>query len=914
MRRVFRIPFSARVEREVDDELVFHLEMRTQRLVASGMTPDAARREALRQFGDVTRVRRDCVTMDEQRERATRRAFKMAEFQQDLVYALRTLRRNVGFTAIVVFALALGIGANTAIFTLINAVMVRSIPVADPESLVAIGNPVRVSSLSQGGPRTDLLSYPLYKDVRDRNHVFSGMLATGRTGRLDVRIDDGAGTSALEHPRGRFVSGNYFSVLGIKPVVGRAFTDADDRVPGDAPIAAISHGYWTRRFHNDRSVIGRQVVVSGSKFTIVGVMPRNFTGEIVGAETDVWLPLSMQHVVQPNQRMLDDRLSSFLLALGRLKPGVTTEQARQEVTTLMRESIVANAVGSSAKDFLASSPQYFVSDGSRGFSRVRNTFQAPLFTLMIGVALLLGIICANVANLLLARSLARGREMAVRLALGANRARLVRQLLTEGLILAALGAATGLLVAWWGSRGLVVLGGGSAALDLGMDAWVLAFTLAVCCASVLLFGLVPALRASRVDLATTMRANAYSVSGGALGHRGQRAPLGRLLIAAQVALSVVLLVGAGMLVRSLRHVENIDVGMDRDHLVILDVDAQARGYVGPRMGSLVHSLRDRLSAIPGVAAVAYSMNGIFSGSESQTTVQVAGFSPRTPNDSVISLDEVAPGYIGAIGGRMIEGRDIAASDEGNLARVAVVNDALAKFYFPSQSAVGRFISISDSVAIQIIGVAADTRDRQLNGAPARRAYFPFVHRDTMIGLPATVHFEIRTRGEPTAVVQAIRAAVVAVDQSLPIEGVDPVRTLMRQSIAAERLVARLATGFGALALLLAAIGLYGVMTYAITRRTGEIGLRVALGAARGDVIGLVLADALRVVAVGVVVGLPLAIATARLLKSQLHGVEMVDPLSIAGAIVVLSASAVVAVLLPALRASRVSPIVALRAE
>jgi len=917
MRRVFRIPFArAHIGREVDDELSFHLEMRAQRLIAAGWTSDAARQQALRQFGDLDAVRQDCVIMDEQRERAMQRANVMGELQQDISYALRTLRRNFGFTAVIVGALALGIGANTAIFTLIDAVLVRSLPVSHPEQLVAIGDPTRVGSMSSGSPRTDILSYPLFRDLRDQNHVFSGVLASGRTDRLDLRIDGGSGD--FEHPRGRFVSGNYFSLLGVGAFAGRTFDASADASPGASPIATISYGYWTRRFHNDPSAIGRTVLVNGIKITIVGVTPPSFSGEIVGSSTDVWLPVSMHDALRPNQKALDDRLTSWLLVLGRLQSGVTLAHATQEVSALLKQNIVANAGPQVAKSFLDRGPKYYVSSGTKGFSRVRDTFQAPLLTLMIGVGLLLCIICANVANLLLARAIARGREMAVRLALGAGRARLVRQLLTESAVLAVLSAGVGLLVAWWGSRALlaIVSDGSPVSLNLGTDVAVLAFTLAVSGLAVALFGVVPALRASRVDLATAMRGQSPSVAGSASGLRGERLPLAKLLIAGQVALSVVLVIGAAMLVRSLRNVQAVDVGMDRDHLVLVDLDIGSRGYHGDRLANVVHAMRDRIASVPGVAAVTFSENGIFSGTESATTLEVPGFTARTPDDTTIAYDVVGPHYAAAIGAKLIGGRDLAASDEPTLPRVALVNQTLATFYFPGQNVVGKYLHFNDSIAVQIVGVLADTRDHDLEGKPVRRAYFSYIHADDPqnLGAPGSLRFEVRTTGDPSAVVQRIRRAVLSVDPSLPIDGVDPLRTLMRQSIREERLVARLASAFGAFALLLAAIGLYGVMTYAITRRTGEIGLRVALGAQRVDVVRMVLFDALRLVALGLIVGLPVAVMSMRFLRTQLHGVDIADPISIGVAVGVLVSSAVVAVMLPAMRASRVSPIVALRAE
>ena len=398
--------------------------------------------------------------------------------------------------------------------------------------------------------------------------------------------------------------------------------------------------------------------------------------------------------------------------------------------------------------------------------------------------------------------------------------------------------------------------------------------------------------------------------------RGERLPLAKLLIAGQVALSVVVVIGAAMLVRSLRNVQATDVGMDRDHLVLVDLDVGSRGYHGDRLRNLVHAMRDRVAAVPGVSAVTFSENGIFSGTESRTSLEIPGFTPRTSEDTIAAYDQVGPNYATAIGAKLIAGRDLASSDEPMLPRVALVNQSFAKFYFPGQNAVGKYLHFNDSVAVEIVGILADTRDHDLEGQPDRRLYFPYVHADDPknLGEPGSLRLEVRTVGDPSAVVQRIRRAVVSVDPSLPIDGVDPLPTLMRFSIREERLVARLASAFGAFALLLAAIGLYGVMTYAITRRTGEIGLRVALGAQRSDVVRMVLFDALRLVAFGLMIGLPVALLSTRLLRTQLHGVDSADPVSIVVAIGVLVSSAVVAVVLPALRASRVSPIVALRAE
>lgn len=916
MRRVFRIPFlRGRIDREIEDELAFHLETRTRKLIDSGWSPDDARREAIRQFGDLAAVRASCAELDQQRDRAMIRANVISELRQDTAFAMRTLRRNAGFTSLIVIALAVGIGANTAIFTLVDAVLVSRLPVKNPDALVAIGNPARVGGISTGFPQTNLISYPLYKDLRDRNKLFSGLLASGRSDRLDVRVDSRG--EELEHPRGRFVSGNYFSVLGARAMLGRTFDASVDDTRGASPVITISYAYWTRRFHNDPSIVGRQIGVNGMKMTIIGVTDPGFTGEIVGISNDIWLPISMVDALRPNARRLDDRQFNWLLLLGRLEPGATLAQAEREIPTLMQQSIVAGSPPVTAKAFLEGKPQYFVSSGMKGFSRIRELFRAPLVTLMIGVALILAIICANVANLLLARAIARGRELSVRLALGAGRGRLVRQLLTESAVLAGLGAGVGLVVAWWSSRGLVALAadGATFAVNTSLRPSVLAFTAGISAGAVLLFGLVPALRASRLDLASSIRAGSPSLHASARGSR--RFPLGTALIASQVALSVVLLVGAGILVRSLRSLELQDVGVDRQHLIVVDLDITTPGYRGARLGSLAHALRDRIAAIPGVASVTYSENGLFSGTENGTTIEVPGFTAREIADTSVGYDNVGPGYAHTLGARIIDGRDIAASDEGKPPRIALVNESFAKFFYPGQRALGKYFHVNDSIAVQIVGVIGDIHDHDLTSQIPRRMYLPFAHTDSQPGQlypPYTMRLEVSAARDPVSLVQPIRAAVHAVDPQLPISGIDPLVTLMAQSIAQQRLLTQLATGYGVLALLLAAIGLYGVMTYSISRRTSEIGLRVALGAERGRIVRMILRDSLRLVATGLVIGIPLALGATRLLEAQLHGVKPDDPYSLGAAVLVLLAVAILAALLPAMRAANVAPIVALHAD
>lgn len=911
MRRVFRwvgvLGGRVRIARELDDELAFHLEMRTRQLAAAGMSADEARREALRQFGDVSGVRAQCLTLDEERERDARRADLLGDLWRDATYAARTLRRSVGFTLAVVAMLSLGIGANVAIFSLVEAVMLRHLPVSHPEELIAVGDPARTASMSNGDrPRGDLLSWKSYLAMRDSVPFLRGLVATGVAPRLDIRAGEG---SEVEHARGRMVSANYFRVLGVGAEAGRTFDGSEDALVGAAPVAVISDGYWARRFDRSRDVVGRKIVVNGVPITVIGVAAPGFSGTVVGQSDDVWLPIAMEQALSPQRQWLDSLDVRWLLLLGRRAPGVSEAQAAAALTTMVRRISEAQARTPQAATE-ARALQVFVESGARGFSHVRATYRLALITLMAGVALLMLIICANVANLLLARAVARRHEIGVRMAIGAGRDRIVRQLLVESALLALAGTAGGLLVAGWGSRLLLVLasaGPSPIPLDLRIGGPVLVFTVVTAAAAVLLFGLVPAVRASRVDLAGRMRERGRAAAGG-LAARGARIPMGAALIVAQVALSLVLLAGAALLVRNLRAMVDADTGLDRDHLLVVDVDGVGRGYTGDRLRALATELRRRVSQLPGVAAVSFSDNGLFNGSESEDYVRVPGLVARTPDDSMARTDQIGPGYVKAIGARLLQGRDLTAADAGRAAPVAIVNESFARYFFKGESAIGREFGIGDSARYQIVGVVGDVRDHTLTAAPERRYYVAYLEQAG--DPPGSLRLIVRATGNPAALTAAVRAELKATDPLL-VATIDPLSRLMRDSVAEQRLLARLAAGFGVVALLLAAIGLYGVVSYAVSRRTGEIGLRMALGAAGRDVLALVMGDAMRLVAAGAALGLPLALGVMRLVGAQLHGVGALDAVSLLVAIGVLALAAALAALVPALRAARVPPTMAL---
>jgi predicted permease len=916
-RQPFRLEAGARqIAHDVDAELEFHLAMRTRQLIAAGLDPVAARAQAEQLFGNLPAVRAQCLTIDHAWERSVTRANQLDNLRQDATHALRGLRHHPGFAAVLLLILALGIGANTAMFSLIDVLMRRSLPVPRPAQLVGVGDQRRTGSLSTGSPRTDLFSVPLYRDLRDRNRVVTGLYATGRTGGLDVVIAplDGGSTAGAEpeHPRGRLVSGNFFSVLQVPAQLGRTFTADEDQSPLSDPVVVLSYGYWQRRFGGEPGVLGRRLTINGAPLTIIGVTPAGFTGDLVGQPTDIWIPLMMQPAIMPHTTWLTDRSVGWLLLMGRLAPGVTLPQARAELRRLAGLSIKENAsaadLPSIERDLVARPVP--VESGARGFSYYRSQYAEALLTLLSAVGVVLLVVCANVATMMLARAEGRSREMSVRMALGAGRRRLVQQMLTESVILAAAGGALGLVVALWGSAALLRLAGGGTGipLDIRLDGRMLGITAMLSLLTAVLFGLAPALRATRIEVATALRAQGRGVAGA--GSRPGRIAFGKLLVMSQVALSLLLLVGTGMLLRSLQRLEHTDVGLARDSLVIARVDAERAGYAGPRLLALLRDLPGQVSQVPGVAGVSMSENGIFSGTESSTTLQVEGFVARVPEDTAANYDDVGPGYFRTVGAHLLSGRDFAVQDNESGPRVAVVNQTMARFYFPAGGALGRRVTV-DSSSFEIVGVVADILGRDLRAEPTRRLYLPAAQLKQP---PSVFYLQIRTTGDPARSIEPIRRALRRADPALVVLSVDPLSALVRGSIGRDRMVARVVSFFGGLTLLLAGLGLYGVMAYATARRTSEFGLRMALGAESGRLARMILREALLLVGGGLALGLPLALAATRLLKAQLFGVRLLDLPSIALAIGVLVASAVLAGWLPALRAARVAPLEAIRAE
>ena len=825
----------------------------------------------------------------------------------ELRYAARNLRKNPVFTLVAVLSLALGIGANTAIFTLLDQVMLRTLPVKDPQELVRLYG---ARGAFQGSSRCsyDCVSYPMYQDLRDRNQVFRGILARWP---LALSFTDGEKT---ERVRGELVSGNYFEVLGVKAALGRAFTQDDDRVPNGHPLAILSYGFWRSRYGGDPGVLNRTVRVNGHAMTVVGVTEARFQGVEVGRAVDVMVPMMMKPEMTPTWNDLDNRRSIWMSAIGRLKPGVSRAQAEAAMQVIWRPllemevKLIPN-VGEAFRQRYVSK-KLVVEDVSKGQSELRQRFSTPLVVLMAMVGFVLLIACANVANLLLARAAARQKEIAVRLALGASRGRVIRQLLVESTMLAMVGGAAGLAVAV--VTGDVLLrflpgGGADQALSTSPDLRVLLFAFGLSLATGILFGLAPALQATRPAIAATLKDQAGNVAASA----GQ-ARLRMALVSSQVAFSLVLLVGAGLFARSVYNLQSVDPGFKTSNMMSFSIDASLNGYTQPRMKELFERLEDSLAQLPGVTAVADTEIAPLSGNADRSTIGVEGYKTKPEEDMNVYVNWVSPGYFSAMGIPLITGREFARRDGAQAPKVGVINQKMAQSFFGNENPIGRRVGFGRDRTqdIEIVGVVRDAKYETLRERPDRTLYIP-VAQDART---EQVTFYVRGTGKVEAMTGGLREAVTRLDPNLPVYDVRSVDAGIEDSIYVDRMIAALSSFFGGLATLLAAIGLYGVMAYSVTRRTREIGVRMALGADRGNVLWLVMREVAVLAGVGIGVALPAAYGLGRVVNSQLYGVAPADFAVLLGGAAFLAVVAGLAGYFPALRATRVDPLVALRYE
>jgi putative ABC transport system permease protein len=824
---------------------------------------------------------------------------------RDIRHAVRSLRKTPGFLAIVVLTLGLGIGANAAIFSLMDQILLRPLAVHDPESLVLLDGPGAFMGRTMNAMT---FSYPMYKDFRDRNEVFTGVLA-----RFPVALT-AVWRGGSERANGDLVSGNYFEVLGVQPALGRLFNASDDRTPGGHPIAVLSYGYWQRKFGGDPLVLNQTITVNGHPLTIVGVSDRRFTGIQVGGSVDIMVPIMMKAEMTPTWNDLDNRRSRWLNVMARLKPGTSRTQAGTAMNVIYRQineqeiKDIPNASESFRKRF--TSKHLDLLPGRKGLSDLRREFSTPLIVLMSMVGVVLLISCANVANLLLARTTARQKEISLRLALGANRARIVRQLFVESGLLALAGTFVGLLLAWWTGALLIgALPGDPAArtLSANPDVRVTMFALAVGVLTAVVFGIVPALQATRTTVTAALKEDSGSVSGG-----GRQARLRRGLVIAQVALSMLLLAGAGLFARSLYNLKTLDPGFRVDDLFAFSIDPSLSGYEGNRLTALYQRLQEALTAVLGVRNVSMSETGALTGNDWQMTVRVDGYQPKEGEDMNPSVDGVGPRYFETMGIPLVSGREFTERDVKGAPKVAIINETMAKYFFEGASPIGRRFGFGRGSAtdVEIVGVAKDVRSLELRDRAPRFIYLPYAQDESVTQLT----FYVRAAQGAQSTAAALRQAVHRIDANLPIFDMKSMQVQVDESLFVERMVAVLSVAFGALATLLAAIGLYGVMSYAVTRRTREIGIRMALGAESGRVLWLVLKEVAVMAAVGITGGLAVAFWLTRQIQAQLFGLAPTDPATLAGAAGLLAVIALAAGYFPARRATTIDPLVSLRSE
>ncbi len=833
----------------------------------------------------------------------------MRDLLSDVQFALRTFVKSPVFAGVAILSLALGIGANTGIFTLLDQVLLRLLPVQDPQQLVQL----KWKGSYYGSNTGDAaISYPMYKDFRDRNQVFSGVicryalpLSLGLSGRGE-RLD------------GELVSGNYFQVLGVKAALGRVITPDDDRIPDGEPLAVLSYRFWKERFHGDPNVIGQNLLVNGRQLTVIGVSQAGFDGIEVGYSPKIRIPVAMKKAMTPGweQYSLENRRGRWVNVIARLKPGVSMTQAKASLQPLfhsilemeVREKEFAHADAYTKQQFLRSSMD--VLPGSRGRSALRQA-EAPLWVLMAMVGLVLLIACANVANLLMARATGRQKEIAVRLAMGASRLRLMRQLLVESLLLSLAGGAAGLLVAAWSDDLLVrLMSTGSSPLELSTtpDARVLLFALAVSCLTGIVFGLIPSLQSTRPDVAATLKESAGAVIGG--GHMRMR----KTLVVAQVFLSLLLLIGAGLFVRSLRNLDTLNPGFRTHNVVAFSIDPRLNGYSKERTPIFYRQLLEKLRATAGVESAAFAIVRVLDDNDWEQSISVEGYDPKPGEDIGPYYNAISPGYCATLGLKLVAGREFLPSDVGKSHKVGIVNQKWAQKYFGGRNALGRHFGFGGDPGtktdIEIVGIVEDAKYNNMRDQMSAQNFVPFDQTDLL----TDVAVYVRTELKPEQMFAVIRGTVRDLDANLPVYGMRTLDEQLNQSLVAERLTAFLATVFGLLATLLAAVGLYGVMAYNVGRRTREIGIRIALGAPSPSVLWLIMQEVLLMLSLGVAVALPAAWGLARLVQSQLYGIAPNDPLSMAVATLAIVLVAALAGYIPALRATRIDPIRALRYE
>lgn len=930
-----------RVERELDEELESYVEASTVHKQIDGMTAEAAHRAAMVEMGSRNAVKHQVWS--------SRWESTLEGLLQDTRVSVRMLAKSPAFAAIALLSLALGIGGNTAIFTLINQVMLRNLPVQHPEQLVTFGD-AENSGIAGG---IDIGAYGLFpwyfaRQLQADPGPFQGIASFGSfANEASVRLPSSDGVAASNAPailvRTSLVSGNYFSVLGAQPFMGRAISPSDDATPGSGAVVVISHHFWQQSLSSDPAILGKTVSVNGTPFDVIGIMSEAFHGIKQELDPpDFWVPITMQTIVMKHPSLLlpagEAGGTYFLNVFGRLSVQASTNKSSLAQTQTWLDQQIRTGLRALEGAKLTPAREQEINrvtepliPATHGVSLVRSQYGDSLKILMGVVVLVLLIACANLANFLLARSATRHREIATRLALGSSRARIIRQSLIETFLLSLSGGLLGLAVAFAATRALIAFvsqGNAYIAMSPIPDASVLLFTLGVSLLTGLLFGLAPAIISSRIGAADNLSAGSRTAqsSGGKSARLWPKA-----LVTVQVMISLLLLVGAGLFLRTLRNLETQDYGFERSHLLLAEFDANLAGYKPSQTPGLNQQLLEHLSALPGVKSVALAATPPISGGNWSADIVIPGYTPAPKENMNSKLNRVSGQYFETAGIKIVAGRAINDSDTANRQKVAVINEAIAKRFFPKGGAVGHSLSIDiDDVKgpWEIVGIARDTKAGDpRSSAPLRMTYIPLAQIDPFNPVDPTTPAPpeenqdrvadlilLRTTGDPANTIADLRVAVASIDRNLPLIKITTIRDQVDDFISHDQLVSTLTTLFALLALLLAAIGLYGVMSYNVVRRTNEIGIRIALGAQTPTVQWMILSESMVLLAIGVGIGLPLTLLTTKYIKGQLFGLSALDPVTFTVALAVVSAMTMFAAWLPARRASKVDPMVALRCD